>query len=68
MILLYIQSVTPRFVLVLSTWVIKHVPSASVKIETSKFLRVVSMWHVEDSKIDFKNENTAHGNRLLLVY
>ena len=23
---------------------------------------------VEDSKVDFKNENTAHDNRLLLVY
>ena len=29
---------------------------------------VASTWHVEDSKIDFKNENTAHGNRLLLFY
>ena len=28
----------------------------------------LSTWYVEDSKIDFKNENTAHGNRLLLFY
>ena len=28
------------------------------------FTSVVSIWYVEDSKIDFKNENTAHGNRL----
>ena len=32
------------------------------------FTSVVSIWYVEDSKIDFKNENTAHGNRLLLFY
>ena len=29
---------------------------------------VASIWYVEDWKIDFKNENTAHDNRLLLVY
>ena len=32
------------------------------------FTSVASTWYVEDSKIDFKNENTAHGNRLLLFY
>ena len=28
----------------------------------------LSIWYIEDSKIDFKNKNTAHGNRLLLDY
>ena len=32
------------------------------------FASVASTWYVEDSKIDFKNENTAHGNRSLLFY
>ena len=34
----------------------------------SRLSSVASIWYVEDSKIDFKNENTAHGNRLLLFY
>ena len=32
------------------------------------FASVASIWYVEDSKLDFINENTAHGNRLLLFY
>ena len=45
----------------LSTRVIKRVSSASVK--TMKiFTSVAFTWYVEDSKMDFKNENTAHGN------
>ena len=32
------------------------------------FASVASVWYVEDSKIDFKNESTAHDNRLLLFY
>ena len=44
--------------------VFRECENKNMKIFTS----VVSIWYVEDSKIDFKNENTAHGNRLLLVY
>ena len=44
--------------------VIRECENKNMKIFTS----VASTWYVEDSKIDFKNENTAHGNRLLLFY
>ena len=44
--------------------VFRECENKNIKIFTS----VVSIRYVEDSKIDFKNENTAHGNRLLLFY
>ena len=44
--------------------VFRECENKNMKIFTS----VASIWYVEDSKIDFKNENTAHGNRLLLFY
>ena len=44
--------------------VFRECENKNIKIFTS----VASTWYVEDSKIDFKNENTAHGNRLLLFY
>ena len=44
--------------------VFRECENKNMKIFTS----VASTWYVEDSKIDFKNENTAHGNRLLLFY
>ena len=46
------------------TRVFRECENKNMKIFTS----VASTWYVEDSKIDFKNENTAHGNRLLLFY
>ena len=73
----------PRFILAprvsLSTRVMKRVPSfhASHKARVFRecenknmkiFTSVASIWYAEDSKIDFTNENIAHGNRLLLVY
>ena len=48
----------------LSTRVIKRVSSASGKQKHENFYKCASLWYVEDSKIDFKNENTARGNRL----
>ena len=36
--------------------------------ENKNMQSVTSIWYVEDSKIDFTNENIAHGIRLLLVY
>ena len=44
--------------------VFRECENKNMKIFTS----VASIWYVENSKIDFKNENTAHGNRLLLFY
>ena len=44
--------------------VFRECENKNMKIFTS----VASTWYVEDSKIDFKNENAAHGNRLLLFY
>ena len=44
--------------------VFRECENKNMKIFTS----VASTWYVEDSKIDFKNEKTAHGNRLLLFY
>ena len=42
--------------------VFRECENKNMKIFTS----VASIWYAEDSKIDFTNENTAHGNRLLL--
>ena len=44
--------------------VFRECENKNMKIFTS----VASIWYVEDSKIDFKNENTAYGNRLLSFY